>query len=58
MEENIEYWVWLQGCLGINNRRMKAAVKYFETPENMYRANETELRLYGDFRNRYRKTSE
>ena len=47
MEENIEYWVWLQGCLGINNRRMKAAVKYFETPENMYRANETELRLYG-----------
>ncbi len=52
MEENIEYWVWLQCCLGINNRRMKAAVRYFESPENMYRADETELRLYGELSER------
>ena len=44
MDKYIIYWIWLQCCLGTDSKKLPVAINTFVTPENIFRANENELR--------------
>ena len=52
MDKYAKYWIWLQCCLGTDSKKLKAALDRFITPENVFRANENELRFSGVFSER------
>lgn len=49
MDSELIYWIWLQSCLGVNNRRLKSSMNLFEDAGAMYRASERDFRLCGIF---------
>lgn len=49
MDKYIIYWIWLQSCLGTDSKRLAPAINAFVTPENIFRADENELRNTGIF---------
>lgn len=44
-----KYYIWLVSALGIGNFRTAKALSFFENPENIYNATETELKKSGIF---------
>ena len=49
LRDELIYGIWLQKCLGVNNKRLHKALEMFETPEELYRASERDIRLVGFF---------
>ena len=49
MENDLIYWIWLQGCLGVNSRKLKPALELYGDAKKMYEAKEYDLRLAGFF---------
>ncbi len=49
MDENIKYAVWLQKCLGAASKKLHPAIKAFNSPKEIYLADENDLRNTGIF---------
>lgn len=47
--ENIIYTIWLQSCIGVENKRLKRIMSYYDNAEHIFRTEEGELRLSGVF---------
>lgn len=52
MDNDVLYWIWLQCCLGADNKKLKSAMDLFSEPKNLYSAGEREIRLAGMFTER------
>ena len=49
MTEETAYWIWLQKCLGTDNKRLIPALRIFHNAENIFRADEAALNDAGIF---------
>lgn len=47
--DNQIYWIWLQGCLGVNSRRLLPALEMFGSAKEIYSASGSDLKLAGIF---------
>ena len=41
---SLKYWVWLSSCDGVGSATAGALIKHFQTPENVFNADNSELR--------------
>lgn len=48
----MKYWLWLQCCLGTDSKKLRPAVEFFGSAENIYNAKESDYRYAGFFSER------
>ena len=50
MQENkLKYWIWLQCCFGVDNKKLRTVTEFFGDAENIYNANEKDYNMMGMF---------
>lgn len=49
MDKQIIFWLWLQCCLGVDNFRMHRIFETFDDAQQIYLADENELKISGAF---------
>lgn len=47
--DSIKYWIWLQCCFGVDNKKLSAAIDFFGDAENIYNAGEEDYNRIGIF---------
>ncbi len=48
-DDKLKYWIWLQCCFGVNNKKLRTVTEYFGNAENIYKADRKEYNRMGIF---------